>query len=424
MTEKHAVSSHFASLPNNMEAKHITEQAGEYVFEFLKEKLSPDFTFHTFGHTLDVVEAAREIGKGTELSEEEMEVVELASWFHDVGYVIDRTNHEDEGWKLAKAFLESHQYPEDRAQRVHDCIQATRLHHTPQNKLENVIRDADMSHLGSKNHVNKSLLLRQELEKICDMTFTDREWIEKDIEFLLRHTYGTFYAQRHFHAQKVENVLTLQKRLKKLEEKKAKKKSKKVELELKQQALDLKSSKYNTNDRGVQTMFRVILRNHIDLSSIADNKANIMLSINAIIISILVSSVGPKLDKNEHLVIPFVLMLLTNIVTILYAVKSTRPKITAGKFTQQDIENKSANLLFFGNFHNMRLEDFELGFNQMINDKDFLYDSLTRDFYHLGQVLGKKYRYLSFCYAIFAVGLVISVIATLASVLLLMYYYP
>jgi hypothetical protein len=49
--------------------------------------------------------------------------------------------------------------------------------------------------------------------------------------------------------------------------------------------------------------------------------------------------------------------------------------------------------------------------NEMMYDKEYLYGSMIKDFYFLGQVLGKKYRYLRICYTIFMYGLIISVIA-------------
>lgn len=395
----------------------ITHKAEEYVLRFLKSNLSPAFTYHTFGHASDVVAAAREIGEGTGLTAQEIEIVELAAWFHDVGYAKSKDDHEEHGWQIAKEFLEKENYPAEKQEQIRKCILATRLNHNAENTLECVIADADLSHLGANNHATKSELLRQELKAACNINFSDIKWLEQDIAFLLKHTYCTVYAQKKYHNQKVENLLAMQKRLAKLQEKKAKKKAEKESDLLKREVLDLKNAKYRSSDRGVQTMFRVTLRNHIQLSAIADNKANIMLSINAIIISIIVSGVGPKiLTKYSHLMIPMLMMILTSIITILLAVKSTRPKITSGKFTEEDITSKRANLLFFGNFHNMPLPDFERGFQAMINDKDFLYDSLTRDFYYLGQVLGKKYSYLSKCYTVFAIGYVVSIIALIIAI--------
>ena len=163
--------------------------------------------------------------------------------------------------------------------------------------------------------------------------------------------------------------------------------------------------------RGVETMYRTTYRTHVNLSSIADNKANIMLSINAIIISITVSTLVPSFTDNPKLVIPTILLLGVCLVAVVFATLSTRPKVTEGKFTKEDIKNKRSNLLFFGNFYNMELDDFHWGMTEMIKDSDFLYSSMTRDLYFLGVVLAKKYKYLRICYGIFMYGLIIAVLA-------------
>ncbi|NJL74140.1 MAG: hypothetical protein HC892_02955, partial [Saprospiraceae bacterium] len=87
------------------------------------------------------------------------------------------------------------------------------------------------------------------------------------------------------------------------------------------------------------------------------------------------------------------------------------PKSDRGKFTREDIKNKRSNLMFFGNYYNMSLEDFHWGMIEMIRDTDFLYSSMTRDLYFLGKVLALKYKYLSICYNIFMYGLIVAVLA-------------
>ena len=158
-------------------------------------------------------------------------------------------------------------------------------------------------------------------------------------------------------------------------------------------------------------MYRTTYRTHVNLSSIADNKANIMLSINAIVISITLSSLVPRFGSTPHLIAPTILLLAVCLMAMIFATLSTRPKITEGKFTREDIEQKRSNLLFFGNFYNMSLDDFHWGMMEMIKDSDFLYSSMTRDLYFLGIVLAKKYRYLRICYGIFMYGLIASVAA-------------
>ena len=97
--------------------------------------------------------------------------------------------------------------------------------------------------------------------------------------------------------------------------------------------------------------------------------------------------------------------------TIIFAVLATRPKITSLTLSREDITQRKGNLLFFGNFINMPIEDYEWGIKELMGYRDYLYNNLIRDIYYLGLVLDKKYRYLRIAYNIFMYGLIISVIA-------------
>jgi hypothetical protein len=163
--------------------------------------------------------------------------------------------------------------------------------------------------------------------------------------------------------------------------------------------------------RGVETMYRSSYRTHINLSAMADSKANIMLSINAIVISVAIPQLFPRFGEHPEIVVPSILLLGVCVTAMVLAILSTRPKITEGKFTREDIEARRANLLFFGNYYNMKLDDFHWGMMEMIKDRDFLYTSMTKDLYFLGVVLAKKYRYLSYCYAVFMYGIIGALVA-------------
>ena len=162
--------------------------------------------------------------------------------------------------------------------------------------------------------------------------------------------------------------------------------------------------------RGVETMYRTTYNTHNNLSALADHKANLMLSINTIVISITLSALVPKLRESPQLIFPTVVLLAVCLTAIVFATLSTRPKVTQGEVTLDDIRQKRSNLLFFGNFHNMKLDDFQWGMIEMIKDTDFQYSSMTRDLYFLGKVLAIKYKYLTYCYNIFMYGLIVSVI--------------
>ncbi len=191
------------------------------------------------------------------------------------------------------------------------------------------------------------------------------------------------------------------------EETKSKKKGKKKK--------DKDPEKAKDAGRSIETMFRTSLRNHISLSEIADKKANIMLTINGGINAFALGSLFPRFAETPLLVMPTMVLVTVTVTALIYAVISTIPKVTQGTFTKEDIRNKRANLLFFGNFYKMSLEDFEWGINEMIKDKEYLYGSMIRDFYNLGKVLSVKYKYLRISYAIFLAGMIVSALAFAAA---------
>jgi hypothetical protein len=108
--------------------------------------------------------------------------------------------------------------------------------------------------------------------------------------------------------------------------------------------------KISASERAVDTFLKTITRNHMQPSSMADSKAHILLSINSIIISILISMVGKKLEQTRYLIIPTALLLCICLVSIVFSVLATQPKVSTGRFTREQVLSKDANLLFFGNF--------------------------------------------------------------------------
>lgn len=385
-----------------------------YVFELFKNSLPANAVYHNYNHTLQVVNAANEIAIAEGLDEESLEVLIIAAWFHDTGYVTNHEKHEEESVKITEDYLKNQKIDATKINAVKEIIEATTMPQSPKNKLGEIICDADLFHLGSEDFSKKTNLLRAEINQLCGHSLTDIEWLEKNVSFLNEHSYFTNYAFEKLNEQKSLNLLKIQKDLKKL---KVKEDEHQLKLKAKNEEVKRKKRKEERPDRGIETMFRVTLRNHIKLSDIADTKANILLSISAIIMSIVLTNLFPKLDKpdNYYLIYPTILFILVAVVTMVFSVLSTRPKVTSGIFTKEDVKNKKVNLLFFGNFHKMPLEDFQEGMNAMMNDRDYLYKSMMKDLYYLGVVLDKKYKLLRIAYTIFMIGIIVSIIAFLVS---------
>ena len=391
----------------------IIEAAASFVRSYFHEHIKDAYVFHNLQHTEDVVESTRDLTTALQVDEEETEHLLLAAWFHDLGYAQGPAAHEERSCEAARTFLEEQEYPEARIQKVEQYILATRFPQKPESLPEKVICDADLSHLGKGIYWDRCSRIRQEMLLTQDRVLTDLEWAEFELNFLRQHAYHTEVARTLFDEQKDKHIRQLKKQRNRLDpERLAKKKAKKKEkLDADNDPNEDQELKQLRLGRGVETMYRVTYRTHVNLSSIADNKANIMLSINAIVISIVISTLVPSFTGNPQLIVPTIILLAVCLTAMVYATLSTRPKVTEGKFTREDIEQKRSNLLFFGNYYNMDLDDFHWGMMEMIKDSDFLYSSMTRDLYFLGKVLAKKYRYLSICYTVFMYGLITAVIA-------------
>ncbi|MCH7965202.1 MAG: HD domain-containing protein [Bacteroidetes bacterium] len=391
--------------------EEIINKAHQYVQKLFNEHAPPENVYHNLSHTTEVVSAVKEIAAAEGVGDDDLELLLIAAWFHDSGYVKTCEGHEDVSVGYVKEFLQSINYPEDKIKKIESLIAITKMPQSPNNHLEEILCDADLHHIGLKGFEEKGDLLRLEREKRDDKVCTDQEWLEISLEFLNQHPFYTSYAKEKFGIQKNINFIKIEKQLKKLKKKNKDSRLRETKLELDKQKVETKKKLEKEGGRGVETMFRNIMRTHVSFSSMADNKANIMITVNTLVLTIIVSIMVRKLDTNPQLIIPTALLTVTSLVALIYAILVTRPKVTSGTFTKDDIHNKKANLLFFGNFYNMDLGDFSWGMKEMMNNKEYLYDTMIEDFYFLGQVLGKKYKQLRYCYTFFMYGIIISIIA-------------
>lgn len=368
----------------------------EYIVELFQKKLTEHHRFHDLAHTLSVKETAVLLAEEIQLSEDEQEILALAALFHDSGFSETYTGHEEVSKKIAQQFLTDQDYPTEKIEQVIAIIEATKPETTPQTTLEKIIRDADMAHLGRERYLISLENLRHEWTIFLDKEYEDAEWFQMNSKFLKEHTFHTEVAQRFFGEQEEENRKTMKK------------------LHKKEQKLHGKLL-LSTSISGSSTArmaFKTALRNHIDLTSIADNKSNIMLSINAIIITITMPLLADNIDDNSYyLLAPSSILLTTCVLSIIFATLATRPIKTTGVTDLEKLKTKQSNLFFFGNFYKMSFQDYKRGIEEVIGEQEILEDSIIMDLYGLGKALGSKFNQLRICYNIFMVGMTLTVIA-------------
>jgi hypothetical protein len=166
-----------------------------------------------------------------------------------------------------------------------------------------------------------------------------------------------------------------------------------------------------------QTLFRAAYGNQSNLIQIADNKANLIIGINTMIISSLIAitgygAVADKLDLyGSNIIFPLVLIILTCLVSALFAIQAARPKIiVSGK--DQAPDNKSS-LLFFGEIVQHSQADYVARLGQLLDSRDEIYEHMSIDLYNQGLVLSRKYVLLNYAYRVFMLGFAISVLVFL-----------
>jgi predicted metal-dependent HD superfamily phosphohydrolase len=317
------------------------------VRDFLSNDLPQQYCYHNLLHTENVINAINEISDGMRLKEHERLILLVAGWFHDVGYTSKIEGHEQVGAHMAEQFLEHRKVDTGDIAKVKSCILSTKYPQHPESVLEQVICDADLLHLGQKDFPHKMALIREEWSLTRNLNYTDEQWHALNFEFISKHLFHTAYCKLNYDKRKNKNIVSIAKLMKKDK----KKKSLHV---IKENTIESESDKHWKEmklERGVETLFRTTAHNHMQLSSMADTKAHILLTINSIIISFMISVLSKRVEHSSYLVWPTALLLFSCLVTVVFAVLTTKPKISKGVFTKEQVARREANLMFFGNFH-------------------------------------------------------------------------
>lgn len=366
----------------------LLNDAREKVGEIFSNEVDPKYAYHNMDHTLKVVAAVRVLMDQADLSDSEKEMLLLAAFFHDSGFIDGQPNHEIRSANIADKWLEKRGYPEDRRKIISRIIQSTHVDAIPELELGKLLKDADLSGLASKYYFVESEKLRQEWENLSGVNMEEIDWLKTNRAFQKEHYYHSAAGKKLYDTGKKANQKILKKKIRDLNAR----------------------GKTISKTKLAQTHFKTALRNHIDLSAIADNKANIMLSVNALIITVAMPFIAREVENNIKLLIPAIVLLTVCVTSMIYATLATRPIKMKGYVTDEEIEKGTSNLFFFGNFYMMDYNTYEKGIQHIVSEERFLDSSITRDLFFLGKSIGNKFANLRKCYTIFMYGMVIAVI--------------
>lgn len=371
----------------------LITQCEQYVTAYFQSHQNLQLTYHNLDHTESVYKECKKLLDAGTYTPEEHEAVLIAAWFHDIGYLTDTQNHEEKSVVLARDYLLKQQVPTSKIEAVCTLIMATKIDWQGDDRLAWLLRDADLNSLSKKTYFKISESLRIELNNLREQAVSHTDWLAENIRFFEDHRYQSPEGRARYSAKKAKNYLKL-----------------KTQLEQEEQTI--------SSSKSAQTQIKTALRNNIDLSAIADNKANIMLSVNALIITVGLPLLLAKIGEEPALAIPTGILTVTSVVSMVFATLSTRPIKMGGKTDLKEIPQQKTNLFFFGNYYKMKFDEYETGLKQVIEDEELMDNSIARDLFFLGVSLGKKFEYLRYCYNFFMAGIICTVASFVVTLLL------
>ena len=191
-----------------MEKVHqiLIDKVAGYVKVLLENELPVHMYFHDFEHTLLVAEGVKIISTNQILTEEEMLVVTLAAYLHDIGYTQQYIGHEVISAEMAAGFLLANGLNSELTEQVKNCILATKFPQLPNNDLEKIVCDADFYHFSLRNYTDFAERLKREWEENLNLVYSNREWDAINIKMLTGHEYFTDYGKQLLQKKKNLNI--------------------------------------------------------------------------------------------------------------------------------------------------------------------------------------------------------------------------
>ena len=179
-----------------MVGQTVIKKAEHYVSNLFLEANTSGLFYHDFNHTLSVVEAVTTIAKALQLTAAETDILTVAAWFHDTGYLYTRNEHEALSCKIAQRALMP-DYPHI-IDPVNTCIAATKVGQIPQSALAALLKDADVAFGSAYDFMQTNHAYRDELRISEKRVFDDETWYQMSLNFLEEVTFFSPYGQQYF----------------------------------------------------------------------------------------------------------------------------------------------------------------------------------------------------------------------------------
>ena len=388
----------------------LLRETALYIKDYYDNHFTLEYSFHNYNRTVNIVRNCDALAVRMNLDKQQSRIAHLAAWFLELGYSGDYYKYQEKSVELARAYFNSEGTADEEMEQIVEAIFSTREPPQPLSVIAQIICDAGTYHLGIKDTHHNLDSLRTEYAVITLKEFTDEEWMKEKIKMIADHFYFSAGARDLFQKRKDKMLAAFQNKLKTIQgiQNEIPEKPDKINVAAKQKIIvedDLKL------ERGVETFYRITERRHMELSKNAHDKASLLISVNSIIISIVLSVLFTKLEDNKYLLLPTLLLVITCTSTIILAILSTRPRLMDSSSKNKPLDDHEINILFFGDFSKLSLPEYKKEMESTYKNRADLYDSLSTDIYYQGVILVWKYKYIRISYNIFMYGFIITILS-------------
>ncbi len=183
-------------------------QAEIAIIERLKKELSNNLIYHSYFHTLDVLNAAMFIAEQENIQHDELGLLRVAIAYHDSGFIEKYNGHELQSCEYARKELPELDFSNDEIELICGIIMATKIPQQPNTKLQQIIADADLDYLGRQDYKHIAAKLFSEL-KLQGLLDNEDSWKKLQEKFLSTHQYHTNFSKTYREPVKQKNYVQM-----------------------------------------------------------------------------------------------------------------------------------------------------------------------------------------------------------------------
>lgn len=383
----------------------LIKAALEYVSLFLEEN-GKNFLFHNYHLILQNVKTFKEISKNEKLTHDETEIAKLAIVFKDVG-ITGSESKELESQMVIDDFLNKVNLTPLQSEDFNSLMNFIRGNNEPRNKLEQVLRDSVDIYLAYPDALERMNLFRMEQELLYGKIYDDIDWLEFCKRYYVTHNFFTRYAKEKYGLQRNKNFLELERLIYKMKPDK--------HIQSKSSVMDMSNEPLTYKE--AEDLFKMTFRNYLDLITVADRKAELMIQVNSIMVSVVIAFSLRRLDDHPLFMLPIIGILLVAIATIYFAIMASKPQ----EKIQRNTGVNDNQVFFFGSFDRVDNGFIKISWEEYKNrmrdlasgNRGEVMQQIAQETFMVRKILAQKFKYISFAYRVFKYGLIIIVVSFL-----------